>query len=140
MGAGLASSLAGNRILNGCLLAPPHPPPHKHALPPFLLFPPPPPPTLHTLFITVNFITTPPACVPPRGNAVKCLRDTKVMSFDPQLSFAPPPRLLENHHIKAASCDIVRSLVPTASKLPLHQGTVLHDSHTGGDQNVQQNV
>lgn len=46
MGAGLASSLAGNRILNGCLL----PPSHRHIRHPLCAFPPcPHPDSSHTL-------------------------------------------------------------------------------------------
>lgn len=39
MGAGLASSLAGNRILNGCLLAPSHRHTHTRMLPPCVFSP-----------------------------------------------------------------------------------------------------
>lgn len=60
MGAGLASSLAGNRILNGCLLAPSHR--HTHH-PPVSFLPAPILMTPHSVSVTVNFIRPSPACV-----------------------------------------------------------------------------
>ena len=87
MGAGLASSLAGNRILNGCLLAPSHrhtrtnTHAHTHThLHPTPTMPSLPAPTLtpHTHSITLNFIRPAPVCVcvyAPRGHMVDHLDD-----------------------------------------------------------------
>lgn len=76
MGAGLASSLAGNRILNGCLLAPSHRPTHTRTLPPCVSSPRPHSDSSHTLYYSeLHQSSSGVSACAPRGHTMDHLND-----------------------------------------------------------------
>lgn len=90
MGAGLASSLAGNRILNGCLLAPSHR--HTHTTTPHVLsLPAPYFDSSHTLYYSELHQSSSAMCVrAPTGHTVEHLDDFSSLGLWPShLSSAP---------------------------------------------------
>ena len=94
MGAGLASSLAGNRILNGCLLAPSHRHTRIHHPPVCVFSPCPHPDSSHTLYYSelhqsnssVCVCVCVCVCVPPEAMHRIVSMTSVASSFGPHLS------------------------------------------------------
>lgn len=128
MGAGLASSLAGNRILNGCLLAPSQT--HTH-IPPRVFSPCPHSDSSHTLYYSELHQSSSGVCVcAPRGHAMDRLDDFVGLELHKSLLFLP--RWLELLEMEARVTEMLqfRLFVSTASLKS-------RENHQGGGSKAQ---